>query len=103
MSEFADHDHDEDDDSDTCGPPVNRDNVDDFLESMVAMLEEAGYADDVATDAVYTALEALMESGGLTDTPDLDQPAATKHAWVANAAPQIVKKLREIGLEFEEE
>lgn len=88
---------------DDCGPPVHRDCVDDCLESLIEMLERNDYDAEVADQAVYQAMESLMLQESITDTPDIDQPEASKHAWIANARSQIVDRLREMGLEFSED
>ena len=106
LEDAMDHDPDIDgkhDDDDECGPPVNRDIVDDCLESLIEMLVKSGYDDEIADKALYTALESLMESRTIGDTPDLDQPDTVKHQWIANATPLVRRKLREMGLDLEED
>lgn len=90
-------------DDDRCGPPVNRDCVDDCLERLLDMLERSGYDGPIADQAVNEAMAMLIESNQLSDTPDLDQPETAKIAWIANAEALIRGQLRQMGLEFSEE
>lgn len=90
-------DHDEE-----CGPPTERDVIDDALEGVILLLVNAGYDDEDSEDAVFAAMEQLHNADLCTDTPDIDEPEQAKTAWIFNHIPRIKQKLREMGLDFTE-
>lgn len=103
----TDHVHDPEeellgDTDEGCGPPTERDAVDDALEGLISALTDAGYDDKDAEDAVFSAMELLHGADQCTDTPDIDEPEEVKTAWIFNNVPRIRQKLREMGLEFAE-
>ena len=89
------------DDSD-CGPDEERDLVDDAIDGVIELLVKNEYEEETAIEATYDAMEMLMESGQIDDTPELDESADTKAAWIQKSIPALKAQLKEMGLEFEE-
>jgi hypothetical protein len=83
-----------------CGPPEETDMVDEAIENLMTTLENAGYSEEDAEEAVYDAISALVDSGEIDDTPDMDNEEEHKALWVKNAVPLIRTKLQDMGLEF---
>lgn len=90
-------------DEDECGPPTETDMVDSALRTIMLTLEHDGYSEDDAEEAVYDAIGQLVEAGEIEDTPDQDLSDDDKRKWISKSIPLVVSKLKEMGLEFEDE
>lgn len=83
-----------------CGPSDGRDMVDRAIDGLVNLLTAADYEDDSALDAVFDAMEKLLDTGVINDTPDMDVSDEDKLNWISKSVPLIKDKLKQMGLEF---
>jgi hypothetical protein len=85
---------------DDCLPDDRKDLVDEALDSVIGTLADAGYEDESAIEAVFDAMELLIEENIIEVTPDLDVADDIKKDWIDKTIPKIKERLKVMGLEF---
>ena len=87
---------------DVCGPPNNKDMVDDAILSIIELLVRNDYEDDSAELATYDAIASLINDRSIDDTPDMHVPDDVKVQWIHNSIPKIKERLHKIGVDYDE-
>ena len=87
---------------DTCGPPNNKDQVDDAILDIIDLLVRNDYEDDSAEEATYDAIASLIADEAIEDTPDLHAKDEIKAQWIHNSIPKIKERLHQLGVEYDE-
>ena len=100
MEESVDFTDEQFETAEECGEVRDNDIIDEAHEQQLNLLIEAGYEEDVAEEAMIDALDALFDTGIISEPPHIEEDDETKRAWVADFIPKLHNQFKAMGLEF---
>lgn len=65
-----------------CGPLGEGDAINQFIETVIDNFVEQGFSEEKAQEFVFESMERFIESGELSDTPDVDESDKIKREWI---------------------